>query len=95
MAGFSRTRPLLTSRTRVLQVLQRADVREDIADAAFAKQINWERHGRAEPRDADNDAARTDRIDGLHQARDTRETLFGLPPAHSKTMSAPLPPVDP
>ncbi len=52
---------------RVFEMSLRANVREEVAQATFAQQVNVQLQGAAEPRNANHLTARSHSIDGLSQ----------------------------
>src|SRR5215472_915226 len=60
---------------RMFQVLESADVRKYIAEAAFAENIYWKLDRRPKPRDPYDNAARSDSIDRLHQRSNSGKAL--------------------
>ena len=77
----------------VFQMRRGADVGKQVTQTAFAQQIDINGKGLAKPGHADDLAAGPDRVDGLRERLDPESPCRGLPPAHSKTTSAPLPSV--
>src|SRR5262245_11989036 len=61
----------------VLQVRLGADIGEEIAQAAFAKEVDIELQRAAEPGDADDLASGADGINGLQKSPVAGESLFG------------------
>src|ERR1700756_138098 len=61
---------------RVLQVLDRADVGEEVSQAPFAERVDIYLQGLAEPGNADDLSARADSIDRMQQGLMPGQTLL-------------------